>query len=300
MSITAWRTAGTAANVDRGFPDWTGLTNTTSSNNAYASVSNLSQGLATDYLQLTNFGFSADLPASATVVGIEVEIERSTGALTIVDDTIRLRKATGQVGTSKADPSTAWPTVDAARVYGGATDLWSTSSLILSAVDIRDSGFGLDIAAQATAPGFGARALIDFVRVRIHYTNTIAVSPNQASTASGIFAVTAKQSLLRPQPGFAVAVSGIFTPTISIASNLFIAMDMALASTEAFGPSGQLWIIPMGTPAAVVTTVITPFIEGPPFAGRRVRFTVGGKHGVLEVVDRWSPRYPKMKNRWLY
>lgn len=121
----------------------------------------------TDGLKLTNFGFS--LPSDATVVGIEVDIEKSADvADTIKDEQVRLLNASGVLeGDNKADVDTAWGTSDATANYGGSTDMWGTS---FTKSDVEDSDFGVEIRATKGTSTDDVIASIDHVTITIHYT----------------------------------------------------------------------------------------------------------------------------------
>ncbi|KKK54258.1 hypothetical protein LCGC14_3086550, partial [marine sediment metagenome] len=63
-----------------------------------------------DWLQLTDFGFS--IPSGATIDGIEIQIDKeTTQSSSIRDEQLYLRKISGQVGVDKADTVNYWDTV---------------------------------------------------------------------------------------------------------------------------------------------------------------------------------------------
>jgi hypothetical protein len=171
VPTTAWKSAGTGAN-DAGVGDaaWSNPGNITASNDTRATSATMGAGQTTQILRATNFGFStSDVPTGATVVGIEVGIERqrnSTGGNQVVDNVVRLRTSSGQVGNNKADTGTNWPNNDAEVVYGGAADTWAAS---LTDSAVRGSDFGVDIRA-ARSGGTVASAGVDHVQIRITYT----------------------------------------------------------------------------------------------------------------------------------
>lgn len=137
------RSPGTASNVSLGAQAWTDPDNVMTSNDAWAACP--LDGSQSDELRVTNFGFS--IPAGATILGIELRVERSMTPLggEIRDLSVRLRKAAGAVGDNKASAG-LWPDgTDAIATYGGPTDLWGTT---WSPADINDSGFGAAIRAE--------------------------------------------------------------------------------------------------------------------------------------------------------
>jgi len=169
---TGWKTAGTAsaAALSGSGDTWAGTGNTTSSNSSFA-TSNLSDDEWSDWLRLTNFGFTTDdIPDGATITGIEFRIERmQEDSNNIQDYHIYARNGSGQTGSDQKATGVNWP-VDpskAYRTYGGTGDLlgatWADS-------DIRASTFGLDIAIfkNGTA-GTSRLGSIDHVEIRVEY-----------------------------------------------------------------------------------------------------------------------------------
>lgn len=130
------------------------------SDNAYVSAVLLA-GQITHYLKATNFGFA--IPTDATILGVTVEVERSSTVLsTTVDQSIKLVKGGTISGDEKAAGGT-WPTTDAYATYGSATDLWG---LTLTPADLNLSTFGVAIGATT---GIAATAQIDHVRMTVDY-----------------------------------------------------------------------------------------------------------------------------------
>lgn len=122
-----------------------------------------------DYLELDFFG-DLEVPTSATIDGIKVELERSGPLLaggqgSVKDNTIQMLKAGTAVGNNKADTVTSWPENDAVKTYGGSTDLWGTT---WSASDFDDADFGVRIAVDAHV-GL-EQALVDYITVTVYYT----------------------------------------------------------------------------------------------------------------------------------
>ncbi|MHA2029617.1 MAG: LamG-like jellyroll fold domain-containing protein, partial [Candidatus Kariarchaeaceae archaeon] len=119
-----------------------------------------------DWIRCTNFGF--DIPTGASIKGITVEVDKyATQGIenSIRDFSIRLRKASGQVGFDKK--TTAWwDTIDDNLYdsYGGSSDLWETT---WTAEDINNPGFGVDIAVENI--GSTNTAYIDHIRIKVHY-----------------------------------------------------------------------------------------------------------------------------------
>lgn len=168
MATAGPNAPGTTASTDRGAlnPIWNAPSNAVSSNNAYATstVNTVATQTPSDYLDLTNFGFS--VPSGATVNGITVAIERK-GTTSVQDDTVQLIKGGTASGTNKADTGTNWPASDASVSYGGVSDLWS---LTLADTDVNASNFGVRVAIKTATGGAGATGSVDVVTISIDYT----------------------------------------------------------------------------------------------------------------------------------
>lgn len=293
MAVTSWHGAANISNVSRTSDSWSNPTNAVSSNNSYASCTTASS--FTDYIRFDTFSFgSLDLPAGSTVFGIEVRIERSRNAAggNIADETIRLRTSFGQVGNNKAS-GTAWPTSDAQATYGTSSDMWGT---ILNATDIKTSGFGIDVAIRAqdltTSQG-----LIDYLEIRVWYTVSVTVFPNVATAAGSIPALTFKISHYRITPSIASAAGTAISPGVSIGTtSLTIAIEnIATAAGSITALAGVSYIIPILMSASASGTIPNVTVIGPG-RPRQARIMMSG--GVLEIVDKFSPKSKARRFKW--
>ena len=104
--------------------DWQSLTNASTSDDKYATSTNIVT-TSTFYLVATNFGFA--IPATSSVSGIVVEVERKkTGGTNVTDSSVKIVKNSVITGFEKAS-TTAWTTSDVIAPYGlGTTDLWGS------------------------------------------------------------------------------------------------------------------------------------------------------------------------------
>lgn len=173
---------------------WTDLSEALSSNSDGADMTaNIDDDEYSDWLRLTNFGFTAsDIPTGSTILGIEVEIRHGTNTWgspgDMLDDGIYLRDATGQIGNDKSSV-TAWSQDLGAGYdwetfsYGSTSDVWGTT---LTPADIHASTFGIDISAKQT-PTTSNKGSIDYARIRITYDVDIAVSFTSAAVADASF-----------------------------------------------------------------------------------------------------------------
>lgn len=108
----------------------------------------------TNILSITGLGFN--VPAGATITGIEVDIYRGANrAGAVTDVNIQLLKAGSPVGSNKAK-SGAWPQIlfnnynvppsgGVEQIYGSSTDLWGTT---WTPSDINNANFGVQIQAN--------------------------------------------------------------------------------------------------------------------------------------------------------
>lgn len=117
-------------------------------------------------LVCSNFGFS--IPASATIDGITVEIDRRNSAGAASDNRVQLAKGTAfanLVGSNLADTATDWPTTLATVSYGGAANLWGTT---WTPSEINASSFAVFLSVQADAANTDIQ--VDFIRATVTYT----------------------------------------------------------------------------------------------------------------------------------
>jgi len=165
--------AGTGADdASLGTVAWSNPANITSSDNSRASAS-VGDASISHYLKATSFGFS--IPSGSAINGIVVEYEchntASAGGAVVEDNSIKLVKGGAISGDDKGD-GTDWPFLAASESYltkGSSSDQWGLS---WTATDINASDFGCAISAKPRA-GFevsDAVALIDHVRITVHYT----------------------------------------------------------------------------------------------------------------------------------
>ncbi len=118
-----------------------------------------------NYLQGTQYGFT--IPADASIVGIEVAINRMSSSRNpnVVDNVISLVKGGAIIGDNKANPAAAWPIVLTIARYGGATDLWGTT---WTPEEINSPDFGVALAAYRENSGNNSRAaLVDTMQISV-------------------------------------------------------------------------------------------------------------------------------------
>lgn len=149
---------------------WLNTSNAASSDDLYVGipVNGLSgSGQYTDYLRVTNFGFS--IPPGSVISGISVEIER--GDINNAKDyVVRIVKG-GEIGTTDKSLSPAWST-EAYVSYGGATDLWGDTWVYS---EINASNFGVAFSCKKQGGGANPAPKVDHVRITVTYTSTLPV-----------------------------------------------------------------------------------------------------------------------------
>ena len=137
---------GTASNETRtGSREWAMPAQGLRKDNERA-IAELPFGELSNYLRVTGMGL--DIPRSARIAGITVEIERSAdGPNAIRDYSVRLVRGGKQIGNDKADRA-VWPSSDAINTYGGEKDLWG---IALTPEEAMARDFGIEIAATNNA-----------------------------------------------------------------------------------------------------------------------------------------------------
>lgn len=124
-------------------------------NTAYVAERIATSATATGALTSTT-----DIGSAAGWNGFHVILEAAAGTH---DEVVSLLDAAGAAqGTNKAT-ATAWPTTEAAAVYGGAADLWGAT---LTPAIVNDADWGVAIAAYVNS---GETASIDAVTITVHY-----------------------------------------------------------------------------------------------------------------------------------
>jgi len=165
---TSATSPGTLANDNSyGTVAWTNVSNAASSNDSDASV--FLEEETSNYLKATNFGFS--IPTDATIVGIEVFVEKSESGPSAGDartDSVKLVKGGTISGDDRAsDDTSEWPSSDTVATFGGSNELWGLS---WTDSDINASDFGVVFAVRED--GREMDCYVDHISISIHYTLT--------------------------------------------------------------------------------------------------------------------------------
>ena len=189
-------------------------------------------------LKATNFGFSADVPAGATINGITVEIDRRCFAGAAQDQEVRLYDSTGTLVGDDKQTATAWPATLGIATYGGAADTWTSG---LDADDIRSAGFG--VALIVLADGANTDIGVDFIRVTVTYTAPPTSATGAISVPSATVAGTGTQTFTATGavtvPAATVAGTGVETFTATGAVSVPTA-TVAGTGAETFTATGAI------------------------------------------------------------
>jgi MBG domain (YGX type) len=153
-------------NLDRpgGTEPWTDPGNIAGPGYAIVDLYHLHQ--YSEYLQGTHYGFG--IPADATIVGIEVRVNRlavgpppsiyDTEVSLVIDDVV--------LGDNKAS-ALPWPTSFAIATYGSPTDLWGTS---WTPAQVNSDGFGVVLAANRGNQGQSDKyATVDSMQITVYF-----------------------------------------------------------------------------------------------------------------------------------
>lgn len=146
---------------------WTNLGNLYSDNatNARAQVR---AGESSFTATLSGFTLTG-LPDTATIDGIEVQVDSATGAgsgtMTVAPQVTIKGTGTAKTGVTKGRNDAA-----VLHTLGGAADVWGLSGGNLTGSGLK-SGFTLTLRAIGAASGSGQAALdVDYVAVKVYYT----------------------------------------------------------------------------------------------------------------------------------
>ncbi len=165
---------------------WSNTGNAISSNNSYASVA--VDGQTSNWLRCLNYGFA--IPAGATIVGIELRVERKSNRTAnggSDDAGVRLVKG-GAIQPTDYETDTNYTTTDAVATYGSPSDLWGNT---WTPAEINAANFGATFAAtKPSGAGASHTVTVDHMEISVYYTLPVVVNPGsfnafETSTAAG-------------------------------------------------------------------------------------------------------------------
>lgn len=121
-----------------------------------------SAGDYSDYLTIVSFGFT--IPSGATIVGIvdSIQVQSNSSGAEQVSDFLVQPVKNGAVTGASLNNGNLWPTVAAAQVYGGPSNLWGNTQL---PADINNAASGVAVACvSAGNAGIPAGQVISVTR----------------------------------------------------------------------------------------------------------------------------------------
>jgi len=120
-----------------------------------------------DALIAEELALALEVPESASIEGITVEVRKASGGY-VVDDSVRIVKG-GMIGSAERASTTEWGQDFAWVTYGGPDDLWGET---WTPADVNADDFGVALSAlyTRTAGNTRAWAYVDQVRVTVHYS----------------------------------------------------------------------------------------------------------------------------------
>jgi Tfp pilus assembly protein PilX len=162
-----WRTAPTVTNTG-----WTNATvaylATSDGNRTTDSIPLNSQSGALDATGFFNSPSGNNIPATAIIRGIQVEIVRRADNTNVDDEDVLLLKGGSTSGITDHASGTDWGTSDATVTYGDTDDLWGTT---WTAAQINASNFGVRLRVDNDNGSAARLASINRIRVTVTYTS---------------------------------------------------------------------------------------------------------------------------------
>ncbi|MDO8436243.1 MAG: hypothetical protein Q7S82_02560, partial [bacterium] len=177
ITETTYAASGTVA--------WVAPQNASSSaDNTYA-TSSITDWQWTKYIMATNFGFtSGDIPASSTINGIVVSVEKSANNISrILDGSVMLVKQGTTTGSDLRDGTNYWGTSDASTTYGSATNTWGVSWTDEDFTATDTSGVAFS-AYKGSSAGTTFITFIDAIWITVYYTAPVV---NSAPTWNAVY-----------------------------------------------------------------------------------------------------------------
>lgn len=174
MPDTGFVIVGTGGNYDDGFSTnvWGSPGNITA-NDFTSATANYLSGVTEDNQILRGSNLGLSLPATVTIDGIEVEIERNTTIGGVgVDRTMRLFGADGTPKGNDGASATQWTNSVAVETYGGASELWGAS---WSKAEVEDVDFGAGVSADQVS-GSNFTFAVDYIAVKVYYSEGVSES----------------------------------------------------------------------------------------------------------------------------
>lgn len=151
---------------------WSTPSNITAVSSSTAGMASVGGSYIFPYIRASNFGFN--VPAAATMLGVEVEIVWGGSSSDYTLDELKLAwdaSATSLSTTDKGTGQSLDKNSGDSDTYGGATDLWGETSSTLTPTDVNSSDFGVVLKPAKTDTG-DSDLRIDVFRLIVYYSVT--------------------------------------------------------------------------------------------------------------------------------
>lgn len=172
----------TYVGVNHDNSNWDTEYNAYAQNDAYCEITGSQlDNQASDKVRIKGFGFS--IPASETITGVVVEMDRSIASGSCQDNNIQLLNTSGvEVGTNLSEGD-AWAPfdLDVYTSFGGSTNTWGLS---LTPTDINDPDFGVSFQVLATSNN--AKPRVDHIRITVYTTTALPVEFTKIYTSNSL------------------------------------------------------------------------------------------------------------------
>ncbi len=268
---------GTAANSagPGGFP-WTNPSNAKAEDGVFATtVITGGGGGDTDYLFLTNFGFS--LPSSATIKGIVVEV-KGKGTAGVTPFRAKIVKGGALTGTHSTSSFTT--SNGFAFALGSANNLWGAT---LSYSDVNASNFGVALYLVESEVIVPSNISVDVVRMTVYYSTLTGADVifMNGNYINGLTALEVATSLT--VGGVAVAPGN--AQYVALATNATLTAERVLTGT-----ANQITITDNGAGSTVVLSTPQNIHTGatPTFAG----LTLSADATMVASATGWTIKDP--------
>ncbi len=164
ITTTGWKGTGTTTTDGAEDKAWINPNNTQTSNDTYSTATTTAPlGDTVQSLKAVNFSFA--VPTGATILGVEVNIERKTDFNNEVRDKV-VKLSVGGSATGTGQSTMAWTTTERTDTIGSSSEMWGTT---LSIAQVNAADFGVFIQPEVYAGGGNNVLSIDYIQIRVHY-----------------------------------------------------------------------------------------------------------------------------------
>ena len=163
-AATDWKSPSLGQNVDRdGKAQWYYPERIYADDSDWSAAHLLST--YSDWLRATVFGFAVgDVPAGASVVGIEARIKRQCDVAAVGQDSALYLLLNGATKGNNKASADFYPASGAYKTYGGSADLWGWNDI--TDADVRDSTFGMQLSSQTIDTKW---VMVNHVEIRVWF-----------------------------------------------------------------------------------------------------------------------------------